>query len=1206
MPIRDEPSFDPGLVGFPTGYLNDCIDVETSGAYDGALLVYSDAVTGWIIGSGAVATGSLNSLTDVDVSSAVTGQVLGLVGSTWQGITVTGIQGPTGLQGATGLQGPPGTGGGASTLDGLTDVSTTGDLQSNMWLGYNGAYWRQSYFDTTNLSNVSGHALVDQDHSLVYFPTVNKYISTHVLAAPSGLKPVDSLTYAIGNTNILQAALNKGGMVFLPSGNYLVTGLILSVADTVLFGQGVIKCYTGAICDAVVTINATGCKIRDIGIDGNGISRSSLSGSLIKIGRGEGLRVNGNNNLIDSVRIYNIPTGSSSISAGSYAVGDNNTFRNVFISGGDIAAFRNFGNNTYRDCISVGWGYKGFSHVGEGDLLVVDGFYSVCNTPWFTNGRCNFQIDPSTRYLQQASLTNIRTESTTGLLGNGDAAFKAALVGTLNINNCYLSHNSGVVDTIIIAEDVKNINIDNSTIAKHINFNISVGSVPNNFTLKNSTLGITGQWIANSNIFDLECSGTMLIENCTFYGFTQRAVDFDSASGTFDSLRITDCTFIGSGATVYDIDSTSTGLGAGNKIIHLRNSRRNLSGGNSVTSSNNAKRRILSTIDDGGMNYLYDSAPSSASDGYWTAGTRIYSTTLVSGGQLGWICAEGGLPGTWAPFGDVGNLVGQSYLTGVNDTVLSGIPSTGSDVTTLFKNFFNNIRNDSFVRISPGTYRVSDTVTAYGKNNVFIDARGCTFIEMNRLPSGTFWFDRCTGVTWQGGYITGADTMSYVLGIASGCERSGTNIESLAPGSDNGTSTRRVLGQAFNFNICREMTWSDFKVVGKYRILTDYYGQHIRLSDFYHRAVYTGSMDQQDRNPLLGTGVVTFGSWYKEAHRNTYSITIGRTYQLNLSNGITENCGGMIVAGTPSLGAGGAGNTNPANINIMYCQGNNVYDNGIYLSTCTRAEIIGCRIINDASLPHSATVGMKVRGPFVRFVDCYVEHTNNGYGFEGFGSTADYWTNFSTTGWTSQGSALLNSTAVDVCRHGVYLDRNNDIYTRDVTIQGNYFYECGSSVSGRVPTGYSPSAADAVANYAVISAEDGYRTRIIDNTIENSGSFAADYGIYAGNFYISNNYLTGIVIRGNKLLGQKIGIYLKNATYANVSDNYGERIGFNNYHHIKESGTPALIQTYNVRNSKFTNNMVVPTGQGYVLRTKPTGLWENNIVQDNIGEVQIN
>lgn len=700
MPIRDEPSFDPGLVGFPTGYLNDCLDVNTSGYYDGALLVYSDAVTGWIIGSGAVATGSLNSLSDVDVSSAVTGQVLGLIGGTWQGVTVTGLQGPTGLQGATGLQGPAGTGGGASTLDDLTDVSTTGDLQTNMWLGYNGAYWRQSYFDTTNLSNVSGHALVDQDHSLVYFPTVNKYISTHVLAAPSGLRAVDSLTYAIGNTNILQAALNKGGMVFLPSGNYLVTGIILSVADTVLFGQGVIKCYTGAICDAVVTINATGCKIRDIGIDGNGTSRSSLSGSLIKIGRGEGLRVNGNNNLIDSVRIYNIPTGSSSVSAASYAVGDNNTFRNVFISGGDIAAFRNFGNNTYRDCIAVGWGYKGFSHVGEGDLLVVDGFYSVCNTPWFTNGRCNFQIDPSTRYLQQASLTNIRTESTTGLLGNGDAAFKAALVGTLNINNCYLNHNSGVIDTIIIAEDVKNINIDNSTIAKHINFNINVSSIPNNFTLKNSTLGITGQWIANSNIFDLQCSGTMLIENCTFYGFTQRAIDFDCASGTFDSLRITDCMFIGSGATVYNIDSTSGGLGAGNKIIHLRNATRNLSGGNSVTSSSDSKRRVLSTIDDGGMNYLYASAPSSASDGYWTAGTRIYNTTLISGGAMGWICTNNGTPGNWEIFGDLGRVSAPYAPTGL-------LIATGATNTSTIENHINSV---GYTYIPSGTWYVGTQI----------------------------------------------------------------------------------------------------------------------------------------------------------------------------------------------------------------------------------------------------------------------------------------------------------------------------------------------------------------------------------------------------------------------------------------------------------------------------------------------------------------
>jgi hypothetical protein len=110
MPIRDEPSFDPNQIGFPTGYLDDCIDVNTSGAYDGALIVYNSAVTGWIIGSGSQATGSLNSLSDVNVGNVQSGQVLGYLGPVygWTGVNITGGSTSSTIIGLTGSYIPTG------------------------------------------------------------------------------------------------------------------------------------------------------------------------------------------------------------------------------------------------------------------------------------------------------------------------------------------------------------------------------------------------------------------------------------------------------------------------------------------------------------------------------------------------------------------------------------------------------------------------------------------------------------------------------------------------------------------------------------------------------------------------------------------------------------------------------------------------------------------------------------------------------------------------------------------------------------------------------------------------------------------------------------------------------------------------------------------------------------------------------------------
>ena len=48
------------------------------------------------------------------------------------------------------------------------------------------------------------------------------------------------------------------------------------------------------------------------------------------------------------------------------------------------------------------------------------------------------------------------------------------------------------------------------------------------------------------------------------------------------------------------------------------------------------------------------SATSAPTTGFWRVGTRVWSTTPIPGGFMGWVCTAEGTPGTWKVFGPVG------------------------------------------------------------------------------------------------------------------------------------------------------------------------------------------------------------------------------------------------------------------------------------------------------------------------------------------------------------------------------------------------------------------------------------------------------------------------------------------------------------------------------------------------------------------------
>jgi hypothetical protein len=67
----------------------------------------------------------------------------------------------------------------------------------------------------------------------------------------------------------------------------------------------------------------------------------------------------------------------------------------------------------------------------------------------------------------------------------------------------------------------------------------------------------------------------------------------------------------------------------------------------------------------------YDIPTNSPSDGQWEIGDTIYIKTPLLGGNLGNVCIESGTPGSWAPFGLIGQTITSvtSNLANINESI---------------------------------------------------------------------------------------------------------------------------------------------------------------------------------------------------------------------------------------------------------------------------------------------------------------------------------------------------------------------------------------------------------------------------------------------------------------------------------------------------------------------------------------------------------
>lgn len=534
------------------------------------------------------------------------------------------------------------------------------------------------------------------------------------------------------------------------------------------------------------------------------------------------------------------------------------------------------------------------------------------------------------------------------------------------------------------------------------------------------------------------------------------------------------------------------------------------------------------------------------------------------------------------------NTIKQSYLSGIVDLTYAGVAFHNQDITSNLQSYINSAPSNLNIRLPAGNYTISNTILISTKQNWSIDATQANIFESQRLPSGIFRIENCSNFKWNGGTVSGADTLSYILGFCSGIEMSGLAMTDFGPSSDNAASVRYVIGQVFSTNICTGVEIRNVNITNKYRVISDNNSLDYTCFNINHVGCHTGFMYRADEVVLAGitgtapnTGVASAvrGDIWKETARTTYTFNLNKTQYVMITNSRSKNTGGLLNGGSVSIGGGGG---NPSNWIIANCYSRNPYDNGIYVSSAHRVHIHGVRVISDSTMAHSVEC-IKGRGSDIIFSQCYVERGNAGYGIEGFGSTSDYWNGFKSQGWSSEGCKILHCTAKDIGGPGLYLDRNNNIYPRDVLIEGNTFYNCGLGPWGKYPTGYLTVGSN---NNPAIAAVDAHRVRIVNNTIEYTGSFQGEYAIVIGSSNFAG-YLTGCVVRDNIILGSKQGVKLVNIDHARLKDNYFERLGFYGEPFVEESGIPAMFICENVRNSRFTDNMMAPTGHAAAILVKP-------------------
>lgn len=441
------------------------------------------------------------------------------------------------------------------------------------------------------------------------------------------------------DTAAVQNALNAAVFVFIPDGTFIVDGLQTTQKNKI-FGSGTLKMKADGSGDFVISLENDHCMVSGITIDGNSPNHSTYSG------RGDGIKINADYCVIDSVTTQDIFVGALSHGFFINEDKDSTIIQNCVHKNGAYAAIRSRGENTLiRNFVGLQWNDKGFACDFGCEKLTIDGAYFESTVT--NSGMNNVLIDTgggARGVVENAVLKNITANGPENATDGNST--KLMHVTNAFYENCRFRHTNSGIDSLNTLESQTNLTIRDCLFDGILDPEATLGEI----FIENSDINTGQAGDSGRAIEDLKGS-RIVIKNCRISAFTNQALRIEGTAGS-QQVLIDGNTFVApSGNTTAKIFSFDYTPDPGD-VVYVNNTLTNGDPTPDPFGGTSAVRRNISRVSDGGLRKFFEDSVIPATS-TWQTGDIVWNLSPSAGGTVGWVCVSGGTPGTWKAFGTI-------------------------------------------------------------------------------------------------------------------------------------------------------------------------------------------------------------------------------------------------------------------------------------------------------------------------------------------------------------------------------------------------------------------------------------------------------------------------------------------------------------------------------------------------------------------------
>lgn len=470
------------------------------------------------------------------------------------------------------------------------------------------------------------------------------------------------------DTAAIQAAFNAansrpGAAVFIPPGEYMVGSYTAPPNNPV----------------AALQFTASNCKLT-----GGGTLKHLVSTPQKPINSSIILRVSGDRNVIEWIRIDGNKTGGAADVDGLSVVGKFNRTRDVFVNDVGSSSFVHFGFanrlhrgisqgayealkdggdfNIARYFLGLEYGEKGYNTAAQSTwTTVIGGYFASPESP--TAGSA-YQIDPENlpafgraTFRDCCAHGNETTPETTNIA-------KFTVVTDVYLDGCQFLHATDDITTLRLAGAVGRCRVKDTFLSRVFHFQTSfVGNpAPKEVRLERVVIG-DGTHQPLEAVENARCN-VFIASDTVFRNFARRGIEWWGADGTYTLVAATNCDFNGNldsntppnPPATSDILALSGGqLNRSRKLLWLGNRRTNIgAGGLSRFTDPTVTNEFLGTTQDASISVYAATAAPTGSLGTWNRGDIVFTTSPSAGGYIGWVCTNpASPPGTWKEWGGI-------------------------------------------------------------------------------------------------------------------------------------------------------------------------------------------------------------------------------------------------------------------------------------------------------------------------------------------------------------------------------------------------------------------------------------------------------------------------------------------------------------------------------------------------------------------------